>query len=199
MNRNLLVSKNSVQPASKRHEYFHAHRQCCSSAWWGVALAVEPGPSGWRNADIAAIGRSRQCCVTTWTQAVVPHREVQMKLAGSSVTEQHVGIVRGWASDIAATRKGGRDGDVNGPIDLGTAYQRACQTCLEAARPACPQLAGVCAAHWELCDTFLASMRRWLDRGRYDEERVAKFACHAGYVCALIGICPLTSTLPFVM
>ena len=32
---------------------------------WGVVLAAEPGPSGWRNADIAAIGCSeRTCCAT---------------------------------------------------------------------------------------------------------------------------------------
>ena len=44
----------------------------------GVVLAAEPGPSGWRSADIAAIGRSQTRAVLrdwigTWTQATVPH------------------------------------------------------------------------------------------------------------------------------
>ena len=45
----------------------------------GVVLAAEPGPSGWRNADIAANGRSDgglavlRDWVGTWTQAMVPH------------------------------------------------------------------------------------------------------------------------------
>ena len=40
------------------------------------------------------------------------------------------------------------------PIDLENAYGRAFRsTCLEAARGACPQLAAICAAQWEPCDT----------------------------------------------
>ena len=45
----------------------------------GVVLAAEPGPSGWRNADMAAIGRSDGVpavlreWVGTWTRAMVPH------------------------------------------------------------------------------------------------------------------------------
>ena len=43
-------------------------------------LAAKPGPSGWRNADIAAVGRSEgglavlRDWIGTWTQAVVPHK-----------------------------------------------------------------------------------------------------------------------------
>ena len=42
-----------------------------------VVLAAEPGASGWRNADIAAIGRSEggppalRDWIGTWTQAMV--------------------------------------------------------------------------------------------------------------------------------
>ena len=45
----------------------------------GVVLAAEPGLSGWRNADIAAVGRSEggpavlRDWMGTWTQATVPH------------------------------------------------------------------------------------------------------------------------------
>ena len=45
----------------------------------GVVLAAEPGPSGWRNADIAAIGRSvgrpavLRDWIGSWTQAMVPY------------------------------------------------------------------------------------------------------------------------------
>ena len=44
----------------------------------GVVLAAEPGPSSWRNADIAATGRTEgepavlREWMGTWTQAVVP-------------------------------------------------------------------------------------------------------------------------------
>ena len=46
----------------------------------GVVLAAEPSPSGWRNADIAAIGRSEGGPAVlpewmgTWSQALVPHQ-----------------------------------------------------------------------------------------------------------------------------
>ena len=98
---------------------------------------------------------------------------VLMKLAESCVIEQHierllkgveptdlgletpdaaaliVRIVRGWANDMAV-----QDADVALPIDLENANGRAYRsTCLEAARTACPQLAAICAAHWEPCDT----------------------------------------------
>ena len=45
----------------------------------GHVLAAELGPSGWRNADIAGIGRSERGpavlrdWIRTWTQAMVPH------------------------------------------------------------------------------------------------------------------------------
>ena len=45
----------------------------------GVVLAAKPGPSGWRNAGIAAIGRSvggpavLREWLGTWTRAMVPH------------------------------------------------------------------------------------------------------------------------------
>ena len=186
-------------------------------------LAAEPGPSSWRNADIAAIGRTegdQPCCANgwgTWTQAVVPHQtanlwtaatiapldcgpkkpepgqqlpqpcprklppialaEVLMKLTESCIIEQHIDrllksveptnlglgtphaaalivrIVRGWANDMAGAPQV-QDADVVLPIDLENAYGRAFRsTCLEAAMSACPQLAAICAAQWEPCDT----------------------------------------------
>ena len=187
-------------------------------------MAAEPGPSGWRNSDIAAIGRSEggpavlREWIGTWTQAMVPHStaklwtaatiapldcgpkkpepgqqmqqpcprklrpialaEVLMKLAESCVIEQHierllkeveptnlglgspdaaaliVRLVRGWANDMAVAPKLEQDADVVLPIDLENAYGRAYRsTCLEAARAACPQLAAICAAQCEPCDT----------------------------------------------
>ena len=113
------------------------------------------------------------------TQAT-PHRAggVLMKLAESCVIEQRIDkllkvveptnlglgtpdaaalivrIVRGWACDTAAATEGGPDGDVILPIDLENAYGRAFRsTCLKAVRLACQQLAAVCAAQWEPCDT----------------------------------------------
>ena len=101
--------------------------------------------------------------------------EVLMKLTESGVIEQHIDkllqvveptnlglgtpdaaalvrIVRGWANDIAVVPE--QDGDVFLSVDLETAYGRAFgSTCLEAARRACPQLAAVCAAQWDPCDT----------------------------------------------
>ena len=65
-----------------------------------------------------------------------------------------VRIVRGWAIDRAVAPKEGQDADVALPIDLENAYGRVVRsTCLEAARTACPQLAAICAAQWEPCDT----------------------------------------------
>ena len=55
----------------------------------GVVLATEPGPSGWRKADIAAIGRleGRPAVLRewmgTWPQAVVPHCTVKIWTAAS--------------------------------------------------------------------------------------------------------------------
>ena len=55
----------------------------------GVVLAAEPGPSSWRNADIAAIGRTEgQPAVLrewmgTWTQAVVPHQTAKLWTAAT--------------------------------------------------------------------------------------------------------------------
>ena len=65
-----------------------------------------------------------------------------------------VRIVRGWANDMVAAPKLGQDADVVLPIYLENAYGRAYRsTVLEAARAACPQLAAICAAQWEPCDT----------------------------------------------
>ena len=65
-----------------------------------------------------------------------------------------VRIVRGWANDMAVTTKEGQHADVVPPIDLENVYGRAFRsTCVEAARTACPQLAAICAAQWEPCDT----------------------------------------------
>ena len=63
-----------------------------------------------------------------------------------------VRIVRGWANDMAAAPKQAYDADVVPPIDLENAHGRAFR-CLEAAKRACPQLAAICAAQWEPCDT----------------------------------------------
>ena len=65
-----------------------------------------------------------------------------------------VRIVRGWANDMAVAPKEGQDADDVLPRDLENAFGRAFRsTCLEAARTACPQLAAICAAQWEPCDT----------------------------------------------
>ena len=101
-----------------------------------------------------------------------------MQLAASCVVEQHIDkllkvveptdlelgtpetaalimkIVRGWACDMAAAPKGGSDGDVTLPSESESAYGRAFRsTCFEAARLVCPQLAAVCEAQWEPCNT----------------------------------------------
>ena len=50
---------------------------------------AEPGPSGWRNADIAAIGRSEggpavlRDWMGAWTQAMVPHCTAKLWTAAS--------------------------------------------------------------------------------------------------------------------
>ena len=55
----------------------------------GVVLAAEPGSSGWRNADIAAIGRSEEGpavlreWIGTWTQALVPHSTAKLWTAAT--------------------------------------------------------------------------------------------------------------------
>ena len=55
---------------------------------------------------------------------------------------------------MVAAPKLGQDADDVLPIDLENAYGRAYRsTCLEAASAACPQLAAICAAQWEPCDT----------------------------------------------
>ena len=65
-----------------------------------------------------------------------------------------VRIVRSWANDMAVTTKAGHDADVVLPIDRENACGGAFRsTCLEAASAACPQLAAICAAQWEPCDT----------------------------------------------
>ena len=88
--------------------------------------------------------------------------EVLMKLTETCVIKQHIDrllrsveptilelgtpdaaaltvrIVRGWANDMAGAPKQGR------------AFR---STCLEAVRSTCPQLAAICVAQWEPCDT----------------------------------------------
>ena len=101
-----------------------------------------------------------------------------MKLAESCVIEQHierllkeveptnlglgspdaaaliVRLVRGWANDMVAAPKLGQDANVVLPTDLENADGSVfLSRCLEAARAACPQLAAICAAQWEPCDT----------------------------------------------
>ena len=101
-----------------------------------------------------------------------------MKLTESCIIEQHIDrllksveptnsglgtpdaaalivrTVRGWANDMARAPKQAQDADVVLPIDLENARGRVFRsTCLEAARSACPQLAAICAAQWEPCDT----------------------------------------------
>ena len=50
----------------------------------GVVLAAEPGSSGWRNADIAAVGRSMlRDWIGIWTQAAVPHRRARLWTAAT--------------------------------------------------------------------------------------------------------------------
>ena len=227
----------------------------------GVVLAAEPGPSSWRNADIAAIGRTEggpavlRGWMGRWTQAVAPHQtaklwtaatiaplycgpkkpepgqqlpqpcprklrplalaEVLIKLTGSCIIEQHkdrhlksveptnlrlgtpdaavliVRMVRGWANDMAAAPKQVQYADVVPPIDLENACGRAFRsTCLEAARGACPQLAAICAAQWEPCDTRF--WRRCDDGWTVDNEgRLAGFQSNASYVCAWVRVGPL--------
>ena len=52
-----------------------------------VVLAAEPGPSSWRNADIAATGRTEagptvlREWMGTWTQAMVPHQTAAATIA----------------------------------------------------------------------------------------------------------------------
>ena len=223
----------------------------------GVVLAAEPWPRGWRNADIAATGKSEggpavlREWIGTWTGAMVPHRtaklwtaaaiapldcgskkpepgqqmpqlcprelrpialaEVLMKLAESCVIEgllkgvepTNLGLgtpdaaaliargVRGWANDMAVARMMGQDADVVLLIDLENAYRNAFRsTCLEAARSVCPQLASICAAQWEPCDTKF--WQRCDDGcGQHNEGRLARIADHVGHVRAGFGICPL--------
>ena len=65
-----------------------------------------------------------------------------------------VRVVRGWANDTAMAPKEGQDADVVLPIDMENACSKAFRsTCLEAARTGCPQLAAICVAQWEPCDT----------------------------------------------
>ena len=54
-----------------------------------VVLAAEPGPSGWRNADIAADGRSEggpavlREWIGTWTRAMIPHSTAKLWTAAT--------------------------------------------------------------------------------------------------------------------
>ena len=55
----------------------------------GVVMAAEPRPNGWRNADIAAIGRSEggpavlREWIGTWTQAMVPRSTAKLWTAAT--------------------------------------------------------------------------------------------------------------------
>ena len=136
-----------------------------------------------------------------------------MKLTESCVIEQHierlfkgveptnlglgtpdaaaliVRIVRGWANDMAVAPKEGQDADVVLLIHLENAYDRAIRsTSSEAARTACPQLAAICAAQLEPCDTKF--WQRCDDgwTGQHDKGRMARFAGHASYVRAWTGV-----------
>ena len=142
--------------------------------------------------------------------------EVLMKLTKSYIIEQHIDrlpksveptnlglgtpdaaaltvrIVRGWTNDMAGAPKQAQDADVVLPIDLENAHGRAFRsTCLEAARGTCPQLAAICAAQWEPCDTRF--WQRCEVAGLLTAQRGV-----AGMVpevcklcCAWVGVCPL--------
>ena len=70
----------------------------------GVVLAAEQGPSGWRNADIAAIGRSEggpavlRDWIGTWTQATVP------RSYGRRLRLRHLTVDRGNQSQDSKCR-----------------------------------------------------------------------------------------------
>ena len=55
----------------------------------GVVLAAQPGPNSWRNADIAAIGRTKggpavlREWMGTWAQAAVPHQMAKLWTAAT--------------------------------------------------------------------------------------------------------------------
>ena len=98
------------------------------------------------------------------TESCVIEQHIERLLKGVEPTNLALGtpdaaalsvrMVRGWANDMAGAPKQEQDADVVLPIDLENAYGRAFRSpCLEAARAACPQLAAVCAAQWEPCDT----------------------------------------------
>ena len=59
-------------------------------------LAAEPGLSGWRNADIAAVGRSEggppvlREWIGTWTRATVPHSTAKLRTA-ATIAPLHCG------------------------------------------------------------------------------------------------------------
>ena len=97
-----------------------------------------------------------ECCVTEQQndrllKSVEP---TNLVLGTPDAAALIVRIVRGWANDMAVTPKEEQGADVVLPIDLENVNGRAFRsTCLEAARPTCPQLAAICAAQWEPCDT----------------------------------------------
>ena len=137
-----------------------------------------------------------------------------MELTETCVIEQHIGdllrsveptnlglgtpdaavlivrIVRGWTNDTAMAPKEGQDADVVPPIDLENAHGRALRsTCLEAAKTACPQLAAICAAQWEPCDTRFWQRCGWTvdstTRGRWQGSRAMEVMFVVGLAFAL--------------
>ena len=101
-------------------------------------------------------------------------------------------IVRGWSKNMAAAPKEGQDGDIVRPIDLENICGRAFRsTCLEAARRACPQLAAICAAQWEPCDTRYSQRcdEKWTfdstTRGGWQGSRAMQVLFVLGFVSAI--------------
>ena len=94
---------------------------------------------------------------------------------------------------MAIAPKERQDADVVLPIDLENAYGRAFRsTCMEAARTAYPQLAAICVAQWEPCDTRF--WQRCDDAGLWigrPEAGGKGRGAHASYVSAWTGVCPL--------
>ena len=73
-----------------------------------LVLAAEPGPSGWRNADIAAIGRSEggpavlREWIGTWTWAMVPHSTAKLDSDHDCTARLWSQETRTWTADAAA-------------------------------------------------------------------------------------------------
>ena len=78
-------SRRNVQRSNKLRQNSRAHQRSWLNGWPGVSCWREQGPSEWRNADIAAIGRSEggppvlHDWISTWTQAMVPHKTAKLR------------------------------------------------------------------------------------------------------------------------